>query len=164
MVKGNKKLASSDPWLDPPSPEALILRREPVDKLNEENLKELMQFCEKCMRSGDIEGLLGVIGLNIEVSTVGIMNGKKVPTVQNRDAFLATVYSSFEGGNNENYTMKINGIEILEKETGVIDVTVSIPGERNFESFWGESVDELIEVSLYKGRPVVSKLDINHGA
>jgi hypothetical protein len=158
------KLASDDLWLNPPTPESLILRREVVDGLNESNLEELIQFSQNCMRTNNVEGLLGVIGLEIEVNTIEVLNGKKVHTVQNRDQFLIGLLGSLEAGNNENYTMKIDNIEINDNKSAVISITVSNPGNRDFESFYGQSIYERIKVELYQGRPVVTKLDINENA
>ena len=107
---------------------------------------------------------MGVIGLEMEANTIEVLNGKKAHTVQNRDQFLVSLLGSLDAGHNENYTMKINDIEFLDNANAVIIITVSNPGNRDFESFYGQSINELIKVELYQGRPVVTKLDIKENA
>lgn len=161
---GTNKLATDDLWSNPPTPESLILRREVVEGLDESNLKELINFSQNCIRTNNVEGILGVIGLEMEANTIEVLNGKKAHTVQNRDQFLVSLLGSLDAGHNENYTMKINDIEFLDNANAVIIITVSNPGNRDFESFYGQSINELIKVELYQGRPVVTKLDIKENA
>ena len=154
-------MATDDLWLNPPTPESLILRRQIVDELNESNLKELIEFSQNCIRTGNVEGILGVIGLDVEANAIEVLNDKKSHTVLNRDQFLIHLLGSLDAGNNDNYTMKVNDIEIRDNANAVINITVSNPGNRDFESLYGQSFNEIIQVELYQGRPVVTKLDIH---
>ncbi len=158
--EGINKLPTEDLWLNPPTPESLILRRKAVDELNEDNLRELINVSQDCIRSKDIEGILGVIGLNLEVKAIEIVNGNKTHAFQNRDQFLVSLFCSIEAGNNENYTMEINGIKLKDQNTALISLTVSNPGNHDFYTLYGQSVDEILEVGLYQGRPVVTRLEV----
>ena len=151
-------LSTDDTWLNPPTPESLILRRKAVDGLNEDNLRELINVSQNCIRSKDIEGILGVIGLNLEVKADVIVNGKITHVIQNRDQYLVSLFCTIEAGNNENYTMEINSIKLKDQNSALIDLTVSNPGNHDFYTLYGQSVDEIIEVDLYHGRPVVTRL------
>ena len=157
-------LPTEDPWLNPPTPESLILRRKAVDGLNEDILRELINVSQDCIRSKDIEGILGVIGLNLEVRAVEIVNGIKTHAIQNRDQFLVGLFCSLEVGNNENYTMEINSIKLKDQNSALISLTVSNHGNHDFYTLYGQSVDEILEVSLYQGRPVVTRLVVMENA
>ena len=77
-----------DPWKDERTPTERILSRAAVEELDEHVIRAFVESVETAMRSGDMDYLVSIVGLDCRFSVPALKNGRIVQTTGGRDAFL----------------------------------------------------------------------------
>jgi hypothetical protein len=157
-------MSTDNPWIDDRTPEDLILSRKPVSKLTEQVVAQLVLECETAIRNKNVNSTMAALSLDFSYSGPELKNGKLELSEGNRDKFLIALCGTFVSSACVNYSMKAESIKITSDQYAEATLIVRNPNDSEFEKYYGPEVREKIFISLYKNRPVVSRLEIENAS
>lgn len=153
-------MSTDNPWFDDRTPEDFILARASVTELTEETVNTIIKDSEAMMRRSDVCGLMSLIALDFEYLAPELINGKLKTVTGNRDKYQMAIGGTFEASNCDNYSMKVLSVVMSTQVQAKVTLAVSNSGDKQFSEYYGSEIEETIIIELYKGRPVISSLEI----
>jgi hypothetical protein len=151
---------ADNPWLDGVSDKDLILAREPVTKLTQQIIENLVSEGEEAMRRKDLNGLMSLLAPDFKYVGPEIRFGKRELIEGNRSRFQIGVSGTFATSDLSSYSLRIASIENVSPHSAEVTLVVRNPGDDEFIRQFGNEIKEKIYVSLYHERPVISRLEI----
>ena len=112
------------------------------------------------MRRKDVNGLMALLALDFNYLGLEFKNGNLELVEGNRDRFQIGVCGTFATSNCTAYSMEITSVELTSPQSAKVTLIVRNPEDAEFIRHYGNGIKEIILVSLYQQRPVISRLEI----
>ena len=155
-------MSSDNTWFDSRSDKDLILAREPVDKLTQQVIEDLISESEEAVRRKDLYGLMSFLALDFKYQSPELNFGKIELVEGNRSRYQISWSGAFANSNLESYSMGIVSIDEISPHSAEVTLVVSNPADDEFIKLFGDEIREKIYVSLYEMHPVISRREIQY--